>query len=61
MKSLLFSIALLFLHFTAPAQSVIAVAGDYFEDDDLSITWTLGEVVTEVLNHDNIRALCPVR
>lgn len=54
MKPLLLSIAFLFFHFATPAQSVITVAGDYVEDDDLSVSWTLGEVVTEALNQDNI-------
>ncbi len=31
------------------SQSILATSGDYFENDDISLSWTLGEPVTETL------------
>jgi len=33
---------------------VIATAGDYFSNNDFSISWTLGETVTETIGTDDV-------
>lgn len=54
MKPLLLSLSFLCLPFAMQAQTVITTAGDHVENDGISVTWTLGEVVTETLSHDNL-------
>ncbi len=50
MKNLLFLSLLIFLAaFELKAQEVIASGGDYFENSSVSISWTLGEPVTETV------------
>jgi hypothetical protein len=39
---------------SSSAQQVIASAGDYFEGDNISISWTLGEPVIETFEGSNI-------
>ncbi len=36
--------------FQAKAQQVVATAGGYYEGDNLSLSWTLGEPVIETFN-----------
>jgi hypothetical protein len=43
-------IAIAFLSFQAKAQQVIASAGGYYEGDNISLSWTLGEPVTETFS-----------
>lgn len=54
MKPLLLSMSFLFLYFAMRAQTVITTAGDFVENDDISVAWTLGELATETLSQDNI-------
>jgi len=50
MKNLLFLSFFIFLAtFESKAQEVIASGGDYFENSSVSISWTLGEPVTETI------------
>ena len=48
--SFLFIITFTFLSFQVKAQQVIASAGGYYEGDNISISWTLGEPVTETFS-----------
>ena len=48
--SFLFIIAFAFLSFQAKAQQVIASAGGYYEGENISLSWTLGEPVTETFS-----------
>jgi len=43
-------IALAFLSFQTKAQQVIAAAGGYYEGENISLSWTLGEPVTETFS-----------
>jgi hypothetical protein len=43
-------IAFAFLSFQAKAQQVIASAGGYYEGENISLSWTLGEPVTETFS-----------
>jgi hypothetical protein len=36
------------------AQQVISTAGDYYQDENMSLSWTLGETVIETFENDNI-------
>jgi len=47
---LLFSLFLLIISFGTKAQQIISNEGDYFENSDVSISWTLGEPVTETIS-----------
>ncbi|MCF8365211.1 MAG: T9SS type A sorting domain-containing protein [Bacteroidales bacterium] len=40
--------------FTGHAQQVVASAGGYFEGDNISLSWTLGEPVIETFSNSNI-------
>jgi len=52
MKNLLFfSLSILFISFGTNAQQVISSGGEYFENSTVSISWTLGEPVTETISN----------
>ncbi len=36
------------------AQQVIATAGGYYENDNIALSWTIGETVTETFTSENI-------
>ena len=46
--NLIFSLICVF-YFNINAQEVISASGDYFENANVSISWTLGETMTETL------------
>ncbi len=46
---LLFSVIIFLATFELKAQEVVASGGDYFENSSVSISWTLGEPVTETI------------
>ncbi len=51
MKNLLFfSLSFLFISLGTNAQQVVSSGGDYFENSTVSISWTLGEPVTETIS-----------
>ncbi len=50
---LIFLLMLLITKFAA-SQQVVATAGDYFENDNLSISWTLGETIIATFESENI-------
>ena len=47
---LLFSLLFLFISLRTNAQQVVSSGGDYFENSTVSISWTLGEPVTETIS-----------
>ena len=52
MKNLLFfSLSILLIPFGTNAQQVISSGGEYFENSTVSISWTLGEPVTETISN----------
>ncbi len=53
-KLLLIFLLMLFMSNFAASQQVVATAGEYFETDNLSLSWTLGETVIETFETDNI-------
>jgi len=55
-KSILFLtvIALTFLSIQVKAQQVIASAGGYYEGENISLSWTLGEPVTETFSAGSV-------
>jgi hypothetical protein len=57
MKKYLILVCTFFLFFIARSQSispqVIATAGDYFVGTNASLSWTLGEVITETVSNTN--------
>jgi len=52
-KLLLLTLVLLAVSKFAASQQVVATAGGYFETDNMSLSWTLGETVTETFAADN--------
>jgi hypothetical protein len=51
---LTFIIAFALFSFQAKAQQVIATSGGYFEGENLSLSWTLGEPVTETFSNGGV-------
>ncbi len=47
---LLFSFFLLIISFGTKAQQLISSAGDYFENSNVSISWSLGEPIIETIS-----------
>ncbi len=47
---LLFSLFFFFISSGTKAQQVISAGGDYYENSSVSISWTLGEPVTETIS-----------
>ena len=57
MKNLYIAIMLIALAFSANAQykthSLLSTAGDYFETETITMSWSLGEIVTETFTSSN--------
>jgi len=54
MKSLLFiSFLLIVISFHTKAQEVISSGGDYYENADISVSWTIGEPITETISNSS--------
>jgi len=54
LAGLLIMIAFAIFSFQSRAQQVVASAGGYYEGDNISLSWTLGETVTETFTGDGI-------
>ncbi len=58
MKLLFFVSIILGLSFNVSAQynnhSLVSTAGDYFEAENISISWSIGEIATETLSGSNV-------
>jgi len=58
MKNLFITFILFALGFTSNAQlntqSLVSTAGDYFETETITMSWSLGEIATETFIGDNI-------
>lgn len=52
--SILFILAFAFLSFQAKAQQVVASSGGYYETENLTLSWTFGEPVTETFTGGNV-------
>lgn len=50
----IFALALIALPFNLKAQQVIASAGGYYQSEDLSLSWTVGEPVVETFTGSNV-------
>lgn len=54
MKTIFFTIICLTFSIAVFSQEVIATAGETFENDEISISWTLGETIIETFESDEI-------
>lgn len=52
-KSILYFVIIFFTHTHIDAQSIVTTGGDYFEGTQSTLSWTLGECVTEYVSANN--------